>query len=192
MRGLAKVRARPRGPIDPGSTRSPRLAHSTSPRSTEVASRGLSDPLFSPKVARGGSRGAIFVDFRSILGGFSSRLARFFANMLTSRKHRVGRVQTALRRGAHAENLANFDGNSRFCCAKRRERTRTMKKHRKLPPKSPPGCPRAAPGLPRATPGPPRGGPRGAPGTLREFLRAAKIDQSRRPEPQDPPGAIYG
>ena len=40
--------------------------------------------------------------------GFPRRLARFSPNMLTSRKHRVGRVQIGLRRGAHAENLREF------------------------------------------------------------------------------------
>ena len=84
--------------------------------------------------------------------------------MLTLSKHRVGRVQIALRRGAHVENVVNFDENSCFCCAKRCERTRTSKKHRKLPPKSPPGCSRGAPGRPRAAPGPPRGSPGGVPG----------------------------
>ena len=51
--------------------------------------------------------GRFWEDFR----GFSSRLARFLANMLTLSKHRVGRVQIALRRGAHVGNLAKFDEN---------------------------------------------------------------------------------
>ena len=106
--------------------------------------------------------------------------------MLTLSKHRVGRVQIALRRGADVGNFAKIDEHSCFFSAKRCERTRTTKKHRKLPPKSPPGCPRGAPGRPRAAPGPPRGSPGGCLGAPRERPGALRGRQDR---PKSAPGA---
>ena len=55
----------------------------------------------------------------------------------------------------------------------------------------PPGRPRAPPGRPGTAPGEPRGGGPGPPGSARGRSGGAKIDQSRRPEPQDPPRSDF-
>ena len=109
--------------------------------------------------------------------------------MLTLSKHRVGRVQIALRRGAHVENLATFDENSCFCCAKRCERTRTSKTTPKITSEITSGVPPAPPGRPGTAPGEPRGGPPGAPGGAPGVPRSTKVGAR---SPKTPPGAIFG
>ena len=184
------ARTQPEPGRTPGRPDRPRIDPGGAPSQPESPSDCSTTPIepsstdFSrPKSAEEGPEER----FSSILGrfgedfrGFSSRLARFFANMLTLSKHRVGRVQIALRRGADVGNFAKIDEHSCFFSAKRCERTRTTKKHRKLPPKSPPGCPRGAPGRPRAAPGPRSPGcPGDAPGA----------SSSRQDRPKSAPGA---
>ena len=67
--------------------------------------------------------------------------------MLTLSKHRVGRVQIALRRGAHVENLANFDEVVFLLCEKVRANSdgeKTPKIASEITSGVPPGRPREA------------------------------------------------
>ena len=86
------------GPIDLSSTPGGRKSRPKRPKSTKAARKCDFRSIW----------GRFQVDFGrnfEVFRGFSSRLARFLANMLTLSKHRVGRVQIDLRRGAYVENL---------------------------------------------------------------------------------------